>query len=84
MYMMAWGVGCSSWDDSVDLANLEQCGFGDIPDEAFVMTTWHERDTLQQVFEFSRLHVADIAPLLVLQLNGADREKEMLEMASHA
>ena len=23
LYMMAWGVNCSSWDDSVDIANLE-------------------------------------------------------------
>lgn len=23
-YMMAWGVNCSQWDDSVDFANLEK------------------------------------------------------------
>jgi hypothetical protein len=23
LYMLAWGAGCSSWDDSVDFANLE-------------------------------------------------------------
>ena len=24
LYMMAWGNDCSSWDDSVDYANLEE------------------------------------------------------------
>lgn len=80
MYMMAWGPGCSSWDDSVDLANLEAFDFEDIPDEAYVMTTWHESETLHEVFEFSRRHV-DIRPMLVLQINGIDRGSEMLEMA---
>lgn len=84
MYMMAWGVGCSSWDDSVDLANLEPFGFEDIPDDAFVMTTWHESETLEEVFDFSQRHVANIHPILVLQINGFDRERELTEMASNA
>ena len=33
LYMMAWGEDCSSWDDSVDWANLETFDFGDIPDD---------------------------------------------------
>jgi hypothetical protein len=33
-YMMAWGKDCSSWDDSVDLANLDQFGYGEIHDVA--------------------------------------------------
>lgn len=41
-YMLAWGLKCSEWDDSVDHANLEKFDYGDIPDEDFVMTTWHE------------------------------------------
>jgi hypothetical protein len=24
MYMMAWGIDCTSWDDSVDYAHLEK------------------------------------------------------------
>src|SRR4051812_38093064 len=28
--MAAWGVECSSWDDSVDYANLEEFSYGDI------------------------------------------------------
>lgn len=30
-YMLAWGPGCGSWDDPVDMANLERFGFGDVP-----------------------------------------------------
>lgn len=41
-WVVAWGVECSSWDDSVDMAILEQFDFGDIPEDRFVMTTWHE------------------------------------------
>jgi hypothetical protein len=83
LYMMAWGIGCSSWDDSVDLANLEQFGFEDTPDKSFVMTTWHESESLREVFEFSRLHV-ELTRLLILQVNGIDRKQELLEMASNA
>jgi len=42
LYMMAWGDGCSRWHDSVDWASLEEFDFGEIPDDRFVMTTWHE------------------------------------------
>ena len=52
-YMMAWGLDCSSWDDSVDLANLEMFDFGEIPDDGFVMTTWHEKDSIHEAFWFA-------------------------------
>ncbi|MEM6828492.1 MAG: hypothetical protein AAF553_11160 [Pseudomonadota bacterium] len=52
--MMAWGLECSLWDDSVDIANLQRIDFGDMPDEQFVMTTWHEDDPLSEVFWFSQ------------------------------
>ena len=53
MYMMAWGKDCSSWDDSVDDANLEQFNY-EIPDDSFVMTTWHENELLKEVFWFAK------------------------------
>jgi hypothetical protein len=53
-YMMAWGENCSSWDDSVDMANLEAFDYGDIPDDQFVMTTWHENEPLGDVFWFAK------------------------------
>jgi hypothetical protein len=39
LYMMAWGHNCSSWDDSVDVANIEEFKSRDIPPDRFVMTT---------------------------------------------
>ena len=53
LYMVAWGRDCSSWDDSVDWANLETFDFGEIPDDRFVMTTWHADETLAEVFWFA-------------------------------
>src|SRR5271165_5790832 len=52
-YMMAWGIKCSEWDTSVDIANLRAFGYGEIPDDGFVMTTWHERDSLEEACWFA-------------------------------
>ena len=52
-YMMAWGQKCSDWDSSVDEANLAMFDFGEISDDDFVITTWHENESLQDVFWFS-------------------------------
>jgi hypothetical protein len=52
-YMMAWGRECSKWDDSVDCANLSLFDYGEIPEAEFVMTTWHEQDSLGDVFRIS-------------------------------
>jgi len=46
--MAAWGFDCSSWDDSVDYANLSAFNFGEIPEDAFVMTTWHADEPLRE------------------------------------
>ena len=54
LYMMAWGSDCSSWDDSVDYANMFAFPDYEIPDDKFVMTTWHERETLESVFWYAQ------------------------------
>ncbi len=53
LYMLAWGLECSSWDDSVDIANLQCFDYKDIPDDRFVMTTWHANEPLTEVIEFA-------------------------------
>lgn len=58
LYMLAWGRECSSWDDSVDFANLEQFDFEDVPSERFVMTTWHADVPLAGVFAFCKHHAS--------------------------
>ena len=54
LYMLAWGRECSSWDDSVDIANLEQFDYKDIPEDRAVMTTWHDDEPLAEAFAFCK------------------------------
>lgn len=53
-YMMAWGKNCSAWDSSVDEANLMKYDYGEIPENDFVMTTWHANKPLVEAFWFSQ------------------------------
>ena len=81
LYMMAWGKECSTWDDSVDSANLEIFNYKNIPDDKFVMTTWHEDELLKEVFWFSK-HSADhpeigISSTLVLHISSKDKKAEL-------
>jgi hypothetical protein len=84
LYMMAWGRGCSSWHDSVDWANLEDFGYGEIPADRFVMTTWHEREPLEEVFWFAD-HCATayddeirLGHTLIIDISVQSRREEML------
>ena len=54
LYMMAWGIGCSSWEDSVDITHLAKYDFQDVPNEKFIMTTAHEGERLNDVFWYSK------------------------------
>jgi len=74
LYMMAWGEDCRSWDDSADWANLEAFDFDDIPDDEFVMTTWHDDETLEEVFQFAK----DLARLVTLVRNQ-ERKRKFLD-----
>lgn len=53
LYFIAWGVDCEVWHDTVDEANLEAFDYGDIPDDRFVMTTWHAKDPLSEALWFA-------------------------------
>lgn len=53
LYVVAWGVDCEKWHDSVDWAVLEVFEFGDIPDERFVMTTWHSGEPISDAFWYA-------------------------------
>lgn len=54
LYVLAWGIDCSAWDDSVDHASLEVFDFGEIPEKSLVMTTWHDDESLKDVFSFAQ------------------------------
>lgn len=80
MYMMAWGKDCSSWDDSVDLANIEQFPGSEIPEESFVITTWHENESLGEVIWFAKYTAShashDNLNMVFVHLSSTDRSNE--------
>lgn len=79
--MMAWGDDCGSWDDSVDMANLEAFDFGDIPDDDDVMTTWHENDSLKETFRFAkalaRHPTVELSNVLILHVGAGDKKARL-------
>ena len=82
LYMLAWGRECSSWDDTVDDANLQAFDYGEIPDEHSVMTTWHENETLREVFDFAKRHASpmsesvELHETVVFHISATDRRQE--------
>jgi hypothetical protein len=84
-YMMAWGPDCSSWDDSVDWADLEARNFED-DDQTFVMTTWHDNESLESVFWYSQncanfsYDDIELPQALIVHIGQTDREAEMLAL----
>jgi hypothetical protein len=87
LYMMAWGPDCSSWDDSVDYAQIQKYPDG-APESDFVMTTWHEEETLESVFWFSRFCAHDPYGLLehslIVHIGDTDREAEFMALFERA
>ncbi len=77
-YMMATGIDCSAWDDSVDWAALEKFDFRDISDKDFVMTTWHDDEPLSEVFWYAKHLAYDsagrIQDTVVIHVSSLDRE----------
>ncbi|MEK7342221.1 MAG: hypothetical protein AABZ73_00175 [Pseudomonadota bacterium] len=53
LYFIAWGIDCEAWHDTVDWRHLEAFDFGDIPDDRFVMTTWHDKEPLSEALWFA-------------------------------
>lgn len=91
LYMMAWGLDCSSWDDSVDKANLAAFDYSDdIPDDKFVMTTWHGNVPLSEAFWFAAYaaHHPDVelTRTLIVDISHGNRRRQLLaeyDQASH-
>ena len=88
LYMMAWGVACSSWDDSVDWASMSASNFEETPDDQFVMTTWHDKEPLSETLWFAA-HAAyhptvPLRDILIIDITPDDREAELLEAYSTA
>jgi len=88
LYMLAWGQGCSSWDDSVDLANLEAFDYGDVPEDSDAMTTWHDNETLEECMWFAKncAHhpTIDLEHTVILHIGTVERQAELLAMYAEA
>jgi hypothetical protein len=86
IYMMAWGLNCSEWDDSVDFANIEQFNYGEIPEDELVMTTWYEDDKLTDVFwqaKNSAEHACvEFSNTMILHISMENKEQEYLSLYS--
>lgn len=74
LYTMSWGLECSAWDDSVDWAFLESKSV-DCPDEDYVMTTWHDDDSLEEVVEYAKT-CSDHSPVQLDDILVLDFAKE--------
>lgn len=83
LYMMAWGADCSSWDDSVDMANLDRYNFGEIPDISSVVTTWHDDEPLEEVFWFSKNSAqhpdVELSRTIIVDISVENRHRQLLE-----
>lgn len=81
LYMMAWGKDCSSWDDSVDLANVAQFEDSEIPHDKFIMTTWHDDESLQDVAQFAKFSAhhptIELENVLLFHIGSADHQGEL-------
>ena len=49
---MCSGFESSKWDDAIDLAYLDTSPQSHPPDEKFVMTSWHDQESLPEIAEF--------------------------------
>ncbi len=88
IYMMAWGLNCSEWGDSVDFANIERFNYGEIPEDEMVMTTWHEDENLKDVFWQAKNSVehacTDFSNTMILHISRENKEQEFLSLYSTA
>ena len=88
LYMLAWGTNCSTWDDSVDAANIEQVQFDDIPEDQFIMTTWHADEPLNEAFWFAKhsaFHpVVDLERTVLLHISEIDNQEKLLRIYAAA
>lgn len=88
LYMMAWGQDSSDWDDSVDWANIDAFDGEEIPDDHFVMTTWHDNEPLAETFWFAE-HTAchptiSIDETIVVDVGPRERRAALTKMLKDA
>jgi hypothetical protein len=88
-YMMAWGLNSTVWDDVVDHASIERHGVLDAADPDFVMTTWHDTESMNDVFEYCKQFAAHPAltptsPTYIIHVSAADERDALLAQYERA
>jgi hypothetical protein len=88
LYVVAWGVECEEWHDTVDWTNIEEFEFGEIPDDRFVMTTWHTDEPLSEALWFAgqcadHPHV-ELTDTILVHIANAARRTEMVVLTPPA
>ena len=84
-YVMAWGKECEKFHDIVDTTSLERHNY-DVPVDAFIMTTWHSDETLENVFWYAQFCAdfsydeVELRDALLVHISRIDREAEYLEL----
>jgi len=83
LYCCVWGVACEAWHDEVDHANIRAFDGGAIPDDQFVMTTWHEKESLSEALWFVGIAAehpsVDLAQTVILHVAQRERKTKLLE-----
>ena len=86
--MMAWGIDCSSWEYSVDWANIEKYDPNEISKDGFVMTTWHEHEPLSETLwhcKYCAVHpTVEIFRTLLVHVSEISKEQEFLQAYAEA
>jgi hypothetical protein len=88
LYVVAWGVECENWHDTVDWTHLEAFDYGDIPDDKFVMTTWHTDEPLSEALWFAG-HCAshpdvELDETVIIHIANEANEVELLRTYSES
>ena len=83
LYVVAWGIECEAWHDTVDWTVLEKFDFADIPDDEFIMTTWHTNEPLSEAFWFAGQAAwhpdVELPDTVILHISNGARGAEMLD-----
>ncbi|PXX38510.1 DUF7684 family protein [Undibacterium pigrum] len=86
--MIAWGRECALWDDVVDWCHMEKYDFGDYPEDSFLPTSWFENYTLEEVFEFAKMHAShptvELLHTVLLHISAAPDDETILKKYADA
>jgi hypothetical protein len=89
-YVMAWGPECEAWHDNVDRVNIDDHSLAEIPDDKFVMTTWHDNESLESVFWYAQFCAeftyddVELNQAVLLDISPTDHEPEFLMLWEQA